>query len=164
MRKLFLDDIRMPGDVTWIALHDGPYDVVRNFDQFTAYVTKHGIPDVISFDNDLGIDRRALDSIAHFSALLAEEALADDPNFAVMDDLLTDLRKARDRALLREGKDCAKWLVEQVLDGELEWNPQFQFTVHSKNIEAAKDIRVLLSNFSKAMANGFTIDKVPCLR
>jgi hypothetical protein len=55
MRKLFLDDERMPGDVTWIELHNGPYDVVRTQAEFEAYVTEYGIPDIISFDNDLGI-------------------------------------------------------------------------------------------------------------
>jgi hypothetical protein len=55
VRKLFLDDERMPGDVTWIALHDGPYDVVRTQDEFVEYLLEHGIPDIISFDNDLGI-------------------------------------------------------------------------------------------------------------
>lgn len=54
MRKLFLDDERMPGDVTWVALHNGPYDIVRTQDEFEAYVLEHGIPNIISFDNDLG--------------------------------------------------------------------------------------------------------------
>jgi hypothetical protein len=54
MRKLFLDDERVPEDVTWITMHDGPWDIVRSYPEFRAYIDEHGIPDVISFDNDLG--------------------------------------------------------------------------------------------------------------
>lgn len=46
MRKLFLDDCRKAPDYTW--------DVVRNYDQFVAYIQLHGVPDIISFDHDLG--------------------------------------------------------------------------------------------------------------
>lgn len=46
MNKLFLDDIRQPPDNTWI--------VVRNFNEFKNHILKHGIPDMISFDHDLG--------------------------------------------------------------------------------------------------------------
>lgn len=104
MRKLFLDDLRMPEEVTWIRLHDGPYDIVRTFDEFTAYIEEHGVPSVISFDNDLG---------------------EDEP----------------------EGRDCAKWLVEQVLDGKIEMNENLQFTVHSKNIVAGPWIQQYLDQF-----------------
>lgn len=47
MVKLFLDDLRDPPDTGWI--------VVRSFDECTEYLWENGIPDVISFDHDLGI-------------------------------------------------------------------------------------------------------------
>jgi len=46
VKKLFLDDIRLPPDDTW--------DVVRSYDEFVAYIEANGMPDVISFDHDLG--------------------------------------------------------------------------------------------------------------
>jgi len=46
MNKLFLDDIRNPEDDSW--------DIVRSYDEFVDYILKNGIPDVISFDHDLG--------------------------------------------------------------------------------------------------------------
>ncbi len=54
--RLFLDDERIPGDVTWVELPPGPgpWIIVRTQDEFESYITKHGMPDVISFDNDLG--------------------------------------------------------------------------------------------------------------
>jgi len=51
MKKLFLDDIRVPPDETW--------DVVRNYKEFIEYITKNRVPDFISFDHDLGIEHYA---------------------------------------------------------------------------------------------------------
>jgi hypothetical protein len=48
--RLFLDDLRDPPE-------DGYFWwVVRSFDQFTWFIQEFGIPDVISFDHDLGMD------------------------------------------------------------------------------------------------------------
>jgi hypothetical protein len=45
---LFLDDLRDPPN-------DGnDWNVVRSFGQFVSFVSANGIPDVISFDHDLG--------------------------------------------------------------------------------------------------------------
>ena len=46
MTKLFLDDTRDAPDDTWM--------VVRSFEAFTAWIKRWGVPDVISFDHDLG--------------------------------------------------------------------------------------------------------------
>lgn len=79
MTKLFLDDCRSAPDSTWI--------VVRNYDQFVAFIEKHGVPDVISFDHDLGAE--------HYPKCTA------------------DLEKEIDYSKYTEktGYDCAKWLV-----------------------------------------------------
>lgn len=59
MKYLFLDDERMPKDVTWVLIggvgHWGAdWNIVRSYDEAIAWVTEHGFPDVISFDHDLG--------------------------------------------------------------------------------------------------------------
>jgi hypothetical protein len=54
MRMLFLDDMRVPSDVKWVRLYEGEYDIVRSYAEFCDYIERFGIPDVISFDNDLG--------------------------------------------------------------------------------------------------------------
>lgn len=54
--KLFLDDERNPQDVTWVALPDGPWVVVRSLAEFVGHITEHGVPDFIAFDHDLGPD------------------------------------------------------------------------------------------------------------
>lgn len=110
---LFLDDERVPHDVTWNGNHrlyqyDYLWDIVRSQPQFEAYILEHGIPSVVSFDNDLGTG-------------------------------------------MGEGIFCAQWLVDQVLDGNVKWNPDATFLVHSKNGVAAKRIEGLLTPFVQYM-------------
>ena len=56
MKVLFLDDIRVPGDVTWIPLPEGQYTIVRNFSEFVdALITEdfdHFCLDYDLFFND----------------------------------------------------------------------------------------------------------------
>jgi hypothetical protein len=56
---LFLDDERMPRDVTWILIGDvgswgADWHIVRSLHEAKEWVLKNGFPDVISFDHDLG--------------------------------------------------------------------------------------------------------------
>ena len=56
--KIFLDDIRQPTD--WLG-YDDSWCVVRTFVDFVTLVTdchyKHTRIEIISFDNDLGVDQ-----------------------------------------------------------------------------------------------------------
>lgn len=53
--RLFLDDERVPGDVTWVDYHSyESWKVVRTFDEFVERIKNFGMPSVISFDHDLG--------------------------------------------------------------------------------------------------------------
>lgn len=45
MKKLYLDDIRIPKTDGW--------DIVRSHKEFVEWITINGIPDEISFDHDL---------------------------------------------------------------------------------------------------------------
>jgi hypothetical protein len=56
--NLFLDDIRHPYDCIIYMSSPGIYskydwETVRNHDEFVAFITKNGLPDLISFDHDL---------------------------------------------------------------------------------------------------------------
>lgn len=53
MYNLFLDDIRNPEDVTWVALPRCEWVVVRSFVEFVDVVTQRGVPAFITFDHDL---------------------------------------------------------------------------------------------------------------
>lgn len=64
MKYLFLDDERMPHDVgnyTDVRLRPmyrlNGWAIVRSYDQFVDWITKNGLPDVISFDHDLSDER-----------------------------------------------------------------------------------------------------------
>ena len=45
MKKLYLDDIRIPQTEGW--------DIVRNYDEFVFWIRLNGVPDEVSFDHDL---------------------------------------------------------------------------------------------------------------
>ena len=56
MYKLFLDDLKNPQDIYTcfknpIYLED--WIIVRTYQQFQTAVTKFGVPDIVSFDNDI---------------------------------------------------------------------------------------------------------------
>ena len=56
---LFLDDIRMPQDCVIymnhsVELYLKEWTIVRSYGEFTKWIIEHGLPDVISFDHDLG--------------------------------------------------------------------------------------------------------------
>lgn len=55
MKKLFLDDVRSVDMIYEKSMVD-EFDVVRTFDEFVEYIQTNGLPDYISFDNDLGLD------------------------------------------------------------------------------------------------------------
>jgi len=54
MKKLFLDDIRTI-DMVYDKSMESEFDIVRSYDAFVAYIENNGLPDFISFDNDLGL-------------------------------------------------------------------------------------------------------------
>jgi hypothetical protein len=55
MRKLFLDDVRTVEMVYKLPFSEGFY-YVKSYVEFVAYIQKHGLPDFISFDNDLRLN------------------------------------------------------------------------------------------------------------
>jgi hypothetical protein len=62
-KGIFLDDIRIPSDLTYYIPKEElvPYlltnwTFIRNYQDFVAYISKNGIPSIISFDHDLGVN------------------------------------------------------------------------------------------------------------
>jgi len=86
------------------------FDIVRSYADFVSYVQTSGLPDFISFDNDLGLD--------------ASGEIAPD------------------------GYAAARWLVyHSGLDLR-----NLRFRVHSANPVAAEQIRGLLTNYIRHLA------------
>jgi len=88
--KIFLDDIRIPTDASWV--------VARNYAQFVDKVSKIGFENIelISLDHDLG------------DSAMSEYFNNVSPNFILDYNNITE----------KTGYDCAKWLVEQWMGGK----------------------------------------------
>ena len=74
--NIFLDDIR-----TIDMVYKEPYPefvILRSYDEFVSYIKENGIPEFISFDNDLGEDEKGnilLDGYACAKWLVYESAM-----------------------------------------------------------------------------------------
>ena len=52
--NLFLDDERMPTEVTWENIpHTVEWTIVRNYREFCHILESKGLPEMVSFDHDL---------------------------------------------------------------------------------------------------------------
>ncbi|TXK23396.1 hypothetical protein FVR03_22690 [Pontibacter qinzhouensis] len=77
MKKLFLDDLRTV-DMVYDESMVAEFDVVRTYADFVKYIQENGLPDFISFDNDLGLDKNgevAPDGYAAVKWLVYESGL-----------------------------------------------------------------------------------------
>lgn len=53
---MFIDDQRIPRNVTWIELPNRSWQICRNIDEVMQNIWTRGFPEFISFDHDLGLD------------------------------------------------------------------------------------------------------------
>jgi hypothetical protein len=132
MKRLFLDDLRVPLNcpkihymgyrVSDLNIYYEEWDIVRSHGQFVKWIEKNGLPDLISFDHDLGDDTNLK------GVLPIEEWFDIDNN--------------------REytGMDSAKWLVDYCIDNDLKLP---DFIVHSANPSGYENINGLLKSFKK---------------
>ena len=117
MKKIWLDDERIPPSYDWLW--------VKNINDFADTIRDLGMPDLISFDHDLG------------------EGLESDWRGGSSDE---DEEEYYYKYTLPTGYDCAKWLVDHCIDNNL---PLPAFKVHSANPVGAENIQKLLENFNK---------------
>lgn len=54
--KLFLDDVRTV-KMVYKSLEESDFVIVRNYNEFVSTIKENGLPEFISFDNDLGLDQ-----------------------------------------------------------------------------------------------------------
>lgn len=76
-KRLFLDDIRSI-EMVYDKTFESEFDIVRSYNDFVNYITANGLPDFISFDNDLGLDENgslAPDGLAAAKWLVYESGL-----------------------------------------------------------------------------------------
>jgi hypothetical protein len=121
---LFLDDVRRPEHVNWkelplIALRD--WVIVCNYEQFTWCIEQFGIPEFVSYDNDL--------ADICYTCANAETI-------------------PYDKYTEKTGYDCAKWLVNKCLDLGI---PHPPFIVHSLNPVGAENITKYIANYNASL-------------
>jgi hypothetical protein len=115
MIKIYLDDVRTPLDLDWI--------VVRNYDEFISKVKEIGLENIelISLDHDLG------------DTAMIEWRRNVYHNYTLDYNNITE----------KTGMDCAKWLVDQWLDGA----PVVEVVVHSANAIGSANIMGYINNY-----------------
>ena len=124
--NLFLDDIRVPTDITWVAIPvDQHYTVVRNYKEFVDLITLRGLPKYICYDHDL--------ADSHYGHGLKNDEI---PYNSYNE---------------KTGYDCAKWLVDYCFAKKLK-NPPF--IVHSLNPIGKKNIESYIINYNNSLQYG----------
>ena len=95
MYNLFLDDIRNPKEVyeyTFRYLYlEKEWKVVKNYDEFVETIQVNGIPNIISFDHDLGMEH-------YIHQYTKPEEIPYD------------------QYTEKTGYDCAKWLINYCIE------------------------------------------------
>lgn len=121
MYRIYLDDVRTP--INDPAFPETDWIVVRNYDEFVDKVTEIGLENIhmISLDHDLGPSamREWHSNVYH--------------NYTLDYNNITE----------KTGYDCAKWLVEQWLDGQ----PVVQVYTHSANAVGSANIMGYINNY-----------------
>lgn len=115
MKKIYLDDVRTPVDKDWT--------VVRNYEEFVSTVMDIGLSNIelISLDHDLG------------DTAMAEWHRNVYHNYTLDYNNITE----------KTGMDCAKWLVDQWLEGA----PVVDVVVHSANAIGSANIMGYINNY-----------------
>lgn len=131
MTNLFLDDIRNPADAHpytgQTMFLDREWVVVRNYDEFTAWIETNGLPGLISFDHDLA-----------FSHYTPEPLWTDYEASRAWQDAQTHQEKT--------GYECALWLVDYCLNTG---NVCPDFYCHSMNPVGKDKIVGVLTQFKQ---------------
>ncbi len=118
---LWLDDARDPA--TWVN-HDGDVVWVKSYDEFTTWITDNGLPDIVSFDHDLGVE--------HYEDIFGQMSMGIEnavPHYEVYTE--------------KTGLDAAKWLAEYCNTHRL-FLPTYR--IHSHNRVGAENIETYLRN------------------
>jgi hypothetical protein len=113
--KIYLDDVRTPVDKDWT--------IVRNFDEFVSTVMYIGLDNIelISLDHDLG------------DTAMSEWHRNVYHNYTLDYNNITE----------KTGMDCAKWLVDQWLEGA----PVVDVVVHSANAIGSANMMGYINNY-----------------
>jgi hypothetical protein len=112
---VYLDDVRVPLEKDWI--------VVKNYEEFVSKIEELGFENIalVSLDHDLG------------DTAMREWKTNVYRNYKLDYDNIEE----------KTGYDCAKWLVENWMNGK----PVFPVKVHSANAIGSANIMGYINNF-----------------
>jgi hypothetical protein len=115
MKRIYLDDIRTPVESGW--------EIVRNYDQFVSTIMYIGLDNIelISLDHDLG------------DTAMKEWHTNVYHNYTLDYNNITE----------KTGMDCAKWLVEQWMNG----GKVVDVFTHSANAIGSANIMGYINNY-----------------
>lgn len=136
--RLFLDDERVPKQVTWVDMPPGPWTIARDYDMFVDMIKRLGVPGFVSFDHDLGAEHYDV-AREHY----ATERLLIDPK-------KTFSAHYQDGTLKKTGCHCARWLIEHCLEHGIPIPP---YQVHSMNPIGVENIRSIMENGLRVQAS-----------
>ena len=130
---LFLDDFRHPYDCMAYMPHrignaaadyaQKKWVIVKNYQEFVEWISKNGIPTMISFDHDLADEHYDIGCACGWSNDFPEE--------------FTE----------KTGLDCAKWLVNFCIENNINKVDFPDFHVHSMNPIGSERIRNYLHDY-----------------
>lgn len=127
-KRLYLDDIRHNYDslqMLGYSVYKEKWSIVRNYTEFVEWITKNGLPDIVSFDHDLAdihYTPKEYWNDYHLSKEYQEKLIYTE----------------------KTGLDCAKWLIDYCLDNNKKLP---KYLVHSANPVGRDNIFYLLRNF-----------------
>jgi len=139
--NLYLDDWRMPVD-TLISkkplylkkiISENEWEIVRSYYEFVQKIERYGLPDLISFDHDLGDTYYFLDEEEPKKLIIMpDNCYFDYPKYEEHDE--------------RTGYHCAQWLVGYCMEHKL---PLPKYVIHSDNTVGSRNISSYLENYKK---------------
>jgi len=119
--NIFLDDIRVPTDVSWVNIPvNQHYSVVRSYKEFVDIITLRGVPQFVSLDHDL--------ADIHYGDGLNNDQI--------------DYNKYQEKT----GYDCAKWLVNYCMERGIKHPP---YIVHSMNPIGKLNIESYIDSYNR---------------
>jgi len=126
--NLYLDDVRKPIDSLDYTKNKAyvteEWEIVRSYDAFVAHITKHGLPELVSFDHDL--------AEPHY-----HESMYKDGKVYM---------KYLETISEKTGMDCVKWLVEYCLDNGKKFPNWY---LHTMNPVGHENMKSYIMSFLK---------------
>lgn len=143
-KKLFLDDFRLPEHVSYYKPNEAIYrqegwDIVANYEEFVEYISKNGIPDLISFDHDLADE--------HYTP----------PEYWENYEKSKEYQESKEYKE-KTGKECAEWLVQYCIQKRVSLP---QTLIHSQNPVGADRIKKVLEDGKTTLRGLFRSGTIP---